>query len=78
VAYATECFIMETRNKKPKHYPSNMQIIFHKHKTVFELIPPGQPPDRGFEHIIELEEGVKPMGHMIEDLNTLLRSIHMR
>jgi hypothetical protein len=55
-----------------------MQIIFHKHKTVFELIPLGQPPDRGFEHIIELEEGAKPMGHMIEDLNTLLRSIQMR
>jgi hypothetical protein len=25
------------------------------------LIPPGRPPDRGFDHTIELEEGAKPM-----------------
>jgi hypothetical protein len=25
------------------------------------LIPLGRPPDRGFEHSIELEEGAKPM-----------------
>jgi hypothetical protein len=25
------------------------------------LIPPGRPPDREFEHTIELEEGAKPM-----------------
>ena len=25
------------------------------------MIPPGRPPDRGFEHTIELEEGAKPM-----------------
>jgi hypothetical protein len=28
---------------------------------VFGLIPPGVPPDRGFEHIIELEVGAKPI-----------------
>jgi hypothetical protein len=28
---------------------------------VFEAIPPGRPPDKGFEHTIELEEGAKPM-----------------
>jgi hypothetical protein len=28
---------------------------------VFGPIPPGVPPDRGFEHIIELEEGAKPV-----------------
>jgi hypothetical protein len=33
--------------------------ILHKHEKVFGQIPPGQPPDRGFEHIIELEEGEK-------------------
>jgi hypothetical protein len=25
------------------------------------LIPPGRPPDRGFEHTIVLKEGAKPM-----------------
>ena len=28
---------------------------------MFEDIPLGIPPDRGFEHIIELEEGAKPI-----------------
>jgi hypothetical protein len=28
---------------------------------VFGPIPLGVPPDRGFEHIIELEEGAKPV-----------------
>jgi hypothetical protein len=32
-----------------------------KQNKVFEPIPPGAPPNRGFEHIIELEEGVKPI-----------------
>jgi hypothetical protein len=32
-----------------------------RHQEVFEEIPPGRPPDRGFEHTIELEEGRKPM-----------------
>lgn len=28
---------------------------------MFSDIPPGAPPDRGIEHIIELEEGAKPV-----------------
>ena len=32
-----------------------------KYDRVFNDIPPGRPPDRGIEHIIELEEGTKPM-----------------
>lgn len=28
---------------------------------MFGDIPPGRPPDRGFEHVIELEEGAKPV-----------------
>jgi hypothetical protein len=28
---------------------------------VFGPIPPELPPDRGFEHIIEIEEGEKPV-----------------
>ena len=32
-----------------------------KHDKVFSEIPPGRPPDRGIEHIIELEEGAKPI-----------------
>jgi hypothetical protein len=32
-----------------------------QHQQVFEEIPPGRPPDRGFEQTIELEEGAKHM-----------------
>jgi len=28
---------------------------------VFSDIPTDKPPDRGFEHVIELEEGAKPI-----------------
>lgn len=28
---------------------------------MFETPPPGRPPERGTEHIIELEEGTKPI-----------------
>jgi hypothetical protein len=33
--------------------------MIDKHSKVFGTIPPGVPPDRGFEHIIELEMGDK-------------------
>jgi putative transposase len=32
-----------------------------RHQQVFGSIPPGRPPDWGFEHTIELEEGAKPI-----------------
>jgi hypothetical protein len=44
-----------------QHYPSNIQAFIRKHERVFESLPAGRPPDRGFEHVIELEEGSKPM-----------------
>lgn len=31
------------------------------HGVVFGDIPPGVPPDRGLEHVIELQEGAKPV-----------------
>jgi hypothetical protein len=61
IVFADECFIMDTNDGTNKQYPPNIQRILHKHKWVFEPIPPGKPPDRGFEHIIELEEGAKPV-----------------
>jgi hypothetical protein len=52
---------MDTKGETNKPYPPNIQKIFYKHKRVFEPIPSGQPLDRGFEHIIELVEGAKPI-----------------
>jgi hypothetical protein len=35
--------------------------LLRKHDQVFGEIPPGRPPNKGFEHTIELEEGAKPV-----------------
>jgi hypothetical protein len=35
--------------------------LLNKHDQFFGQIPPGRPPDRGFEKTIELEEGDKPV-----------------
>jgi hypothetical protein len=62
MAYAAECLVV-TQNTQEKHisYIGDIQRIIDKHMKVFGPIPPGKPPDRGFEHIIELEEGAKPV-----------------
>jgi hypothetical protein len=62
IAYVVECRISVRVDKKGEtHYSPEIQRIINKHNKVFGLIPPGAPPDRGFEHIIELEEGAKPV-----------------
>jgi hypothetical protein len=43
------------------HYAPEIHRIIDKHSKEFGPIPPGVPPDRGFVHIIELEEGEKPV-----------------
>jgi hypothetical protein len=35
--------------------------LLGRHQQVFGSIPPGRPPNRWFEHTIELEEGAKLM-----------------
>lgn len=36
-----------------------IQSILDRYAIVFGDIPPGQPPDRGFERTIELEQGIQ-------------------
>eukprot|EP00253_Pinus_taeda_P003165 PITA_03165 len=36
-----------------------IQSILDRYAIVFGEIPPGQPPNRGFEHTIELEQGIQ-------------------
>jgi hypothetical protein len=40
-------------------YDSANMVFSDKHHKVFSDILPGSPPNIGFEHIIELEEGVQ-------------------
>jgi hypothetical protein len=48
-------------SKDRQQYYIEIENLLGQHQQVFEAIPPGRPPDRGFEHTIELEEGGKPM-----------------
>jgi hypothetical protein len=57
--YAVECKV-STRVGKV-HYTPEIKRILDKHHKVFGPIPPSVPLDRGFEHIIELEAGAKPV-----------------
>jgi hypothetical protein len=43
------------------HYTPEIHKSIDKHNKLFGPIPQCVPPDRGFEHIIELEEGEKPV-----------------
>jgi hypothetical protein len=52
IVFAVEFFIMDTIDGTNKQYPLDIQRILHKHKRVFEPIPPEQHPNKGFEHII--------------------------
>jgi hypothetical protein len=62
IVYAAECRIATRVDEQRKvHYTPEIKEILDKHHKVFGPIPPGVPPDRGFEHIIELEEGAKPV-----------------
>jgi hypothetical protein len=62
VACSIECFItMEKPSQDHQHYPADIQALLGKHERVFETFTIGIPPGRGFEHVMELEEGSKPM-----------------
>ena len=37
----------------------DIQAILDRYDAVFGDIPPGRPPDRGFEHTIELDQGIQ-------------------
>jgi hypothetical protein len=60
IEWVVECFISD---RDPpdclQHLLEDLRVLLHKHHKVFSDIPPGIPPDRGFEHIIDLEEGVQ-------------------
>jgi hypothetical protein len=43
-----------------QQYQTEIRNLLGQHQQVFGSIPPARPPDKGFEHTIELE-GAKPM-----------------
>ena len=52
---------MLSQGQQKSEYHPDIQELRIKHYKILSEIPPGRPPDRGIEHIIELEEGAKPI-----------------
>jgi hypothetical protein len=62
MACAAKCLItMEKPSHDRQQYLADIQALLGKHERVFEPLLAGRPPDKGFEHVIELEEGLKLM-----------------
>jgi len=62
VACAVECLITtQNPSQDHQHYHLDIYEILGKHDKVFGLLQEGRPPDIGFDHVIELEEGVNPV-----------------
>ena len=60
IEWAAECLV--TFRKPPENntqHPNDIQALLQKHEKVFWDLSIGRPPDRGFEQIIELEEGTQ-------------------
>lgn len=53
--------ILDKTSPHGKTIHIGIQPILSEHKKVFDDIPSGLSPKRGFEHTIELEEGAKPL-----------------
>ena len=56
IEWSAECLV--TFRKPPENntqHPADIQALLHKHERLVRDLPAGRPPDRGFEHIIELE-----------------------
>jgi hypothetical protein len=55
VAYVAECLITTQKDSKYRQqYHIDIKNLLGRHQQVFEEIPPRRPPNRGFEHTIEL------------------------
>eukprot|EP00253_Pinus_taeda_P004559 PITA_04559 len=60
IKWAVELRASEVGTRGQTVHPE-IQSILDQYTIVFGEIPPGQPPDRGFEHTIELEQGIQAM-----------------
>jgi hypothetical protein len=62
VAYVVECLITTKRDSDGREqYHPEIRALLSQYEPIFGPIPPGRPPDRGFEHTIELEAGATPV-----------------
>jgi hypothetical protein len=62
VAYAAKCLITTQKDSEGREqYHPQIRELLSQYEPMFGPIPPGRPPDRGFEHTIELEAGATPV-----------------
>ena len=62
IEWAAICASMPTQEEQHKtEFHLDIQKLRIKYEKVFSEIPPGRPPNRGIEHIIQLEEGANPV-----------------
>jgi hypothetical protein len=62
VAFVAKCVVIIQKSAEDQqHHHVDIQSLMIKHDHVFGKIQLGIPPDRGFEHTLELEEGSKPV-----------------
>ncbi|XP_059068636.1 uncharacterized protein LOC131859112 [Cryptomeria japonica] len=60
VAWSAQCLISnKVLGFESKSYQDDLLKVLDSHRVVFSDIPPRVPPDRGFEHTIELVEGAQ-------------------
>lgn len=53
--------IFQNEGKSVPKLHTQIDLILKKHKRVFEDLPKGLPPSRGFQHTIELKPNSKPV-----------------
>ena len=60
IEWPAECFVTfrKPSDKNTQHL-ADIQALLQKHEKVFKDILVGRPPNKKFEHIIELEEGTQ-------------------
>ena len=84
VAYTTECLIITRKDSEGREqYHPQIRELLDQYELVFGPIPPGRPPDRGFEHMIELEVGttvVSPrpspvVNHVLKGIVIMIRRL---
>ena len=62
MAYTIEILItMETPSQDRQHYPADIQGLLGKNERVFNPLKVVRPHNRRFDHVIDLEKGMKPM-----------------
>ena len=80
IEWAVELHVSEVGSTRWAVHP-DVQSILDRYATVFGEIPPRQPPDQGFEHMIELDLGIQavittPYRHPKAYRDEIERAIH--